>query len=121
MKKMDEVGEIWFGENGNQIPSRKSFLCDVKNGVTAVTIWPYDEVGHNHEANNELKDLGLGGIFNNPKPTRLIERIITLAEKDKNSIILDFFAGSGTTAHAVLKKIKKMVVIEDSSLFSYQS
>lgn len=107
MKKMDEAGEIWFGENGDQIPSRKSFLCDVKNGVTAVTIWPYDEVGHNHEANNELKDLGLGGIFNNPKPTRLIERIITLAEKDKNSIILDFFAGSGTTAHAVLKKNKE--------------
>lgn len=106
MKQMDEANEIWFGENGDQTPSRKSFLCDVKNGVTAVTIWPYDEVGHNHEANNELKELGLGGIFNNPKPTRLIERIITLAERDKNSTILDFFAGSGTTAHAVLKKNK---------------
>ncbi|MBZ6071035.1 site-specific DNA-methyltransferase [Aeromonas schubertii] len=107
MRSMDEGDEIWFGENGEQTPSRKSFLSDVKNGVTAVTIWPYDEVGHNHEANNELKELGLGGIFNNPKPTRLIERIITLAERNKSSIILDFFAGSGTTAHAVLKKNKE--------------
>lgn len=107
MKQMDLGDEIWFGEKGEQTPSRKSFLCDVKSGVTAVTIWPYDEVGHNHEANNELKELGLGGIFNNPKPTRLIERIITLAERDSNSIILDFFAGSGTTAHAVLKKNKE--------------
>ncbi|WP_274878816.1 site-specific DNA-methyltransferase [Vibrio harveyi] len=107
MKQMDQGNEIWFGEKGDQTPSRKSFLCDVKNGVTAVTIWPYDEVGHNHEANNELKELGLGGIFNNPKPTRLIERIITLAERDSNSTILDFFAGSGTTAHAVLKKNKE--------------
>ncbi|PML28911.1 DNA methylase N-4 [Vibrio breoganii] len=107
MKQMDQGNEIWFGEKGDQTPSRKSFLCDVKSGVTAVTIWPYDEVGHNHEANNELKELGLGGIFNNPKPTRLIERIVTLAERDSNSIILDFFAGSGTTAHAVLKKNKE--------------
>ncbi|WP_305829920.1 site-specific DNA-methyltransferase [Photobacterium leiognathi] len=107
MKQMDQGNEIWFGEKGDQTPSRKSFLCDVKSGVTAVTIWPYDEVGHNHEANNELKELGLGGIFNNPKPTRLIERIITLAERDSNSTILDFFAGSGTTAHAVLKKNKE--------------
>lgn len=107
MERMDAENEIWFGENGEQTPSRKSFLCEVKNGVTAVTIWPYDEVGHNHEASNELKELGLGGIFNNPKPTKLIERIITLAERDKNSIILDFFAGSGTTAHSVLKKNKE--------------
>jgi adenine-specific DNA-methyltransferase len=106
MQRMDVENEIWFGENGEQTPSRKSFLCDVKNGVTAVTIWPYDEVGHNHEANNELKELGLGGIFNNPKPTKLIERVITLAERDNTSVILDFFAGSGTTAHSVLKKNK---------------
>jgi adenine-specific DNA-methyltransferase len=107
MEKMDLNNEIWFGENIKQIPSRKSFLCDVKNGVTAVTIWPHDEVGHNHEANNELKELGLGGVFDNPKPTKLIERMITLSEKDKDSIILDFFAGSGTTAQSVMNKNKE--------------
>ena len=57
MRLMDEADEIWFGVDGSQTPSRKSFLCNVKNGVTPVTLWPYDEVGHNHEANSELKAL----------------------------------------------------------------
>lgn len=102
MKKMDQNNEIWFGFDGQQIPSRKSFLCDIKDGVTPVTLWPYDEVGHNHEANNELKSLGLGGIFSNPKPTRLLSRALYLATKP-NDIILDFFSGSATTAHAVMQ------------------
>lgn len=102
MKELEQNNEIWFGDNGNQIPSRKSFLSEVKSGVTPVTIWPYDEVGHNHEANNELKQLDLGGLFTNPKPTRLLNRIIQLA-CDKSSYILDFFSGSATTAHAVMK------------------
>ena len=102
MKQMDEGDEIWFGVNGTQTPSRKSFLCDVKSGVTPVTLWPYEEVGHNHEANNELKALNIGGIFNNPKPTRLIKRALILATQP-NDIILDFFAGSATTAHAIMQ------------------
>lgn len=102
MRTMDESNEIWFGVDGKQIPSRKSFLCDVKDGVTPVTFWPYDEVGHNHEANNELKHLGLTGLFTNPKPTRLIKRALLLSTAT-NDIILDFFAGSGTTAHAVME------------------
>jgi adenine-specific DNA-methyltransferase len=84
-------------------PSRKSFLCDVKEGVTPVTIWPHEEVGHNHEANNELKALLGNGVFDNPKPTRLIRRMLELgAATDGNSVVLDFFAGSGTTGHAVM-------------------
>lgn len=103
MRKMDENNEIWFGTDGTQIPSRKSFLSEVKDGVSPVTIWPYDEVGHNHEANNELKLLGLGGLFNNPKPTRLIRRMLELAtDPNREDIILDFFAGSSTTAHSVM-------------------
>ena len=102
MKRMDENNEIWFGENGTQIPSRKSFLCDVKDGVTPVTLWPYNEVGHNHEANNELKDLKIGGLFNNPKPTKLLKRAIILTT-NADDIILDFFSGSATTAHAVMQ------------------
>ena len=102
MRQMDEADEIWFGNNSNQTPSRKSFLCDVKGGVTPVTLWPYNEVGHNHEANNELKALHLGGLFNNPKPTRLLKRALILTT-NKSDIILDFFAGSGTTAHAALQ------------------
>ena len=104
MRKMDEGNEIWFGEDGTQTPQRKSFLSEVKQGVTPVTLWPYQEVGHNHEANNDLKALGLGGIFDNPKPVRLLQRMIGLATKsDQEHIVLDFFAGSGTTAHAVLE------------------
>ena len=103
MRQMDNGNEIWFGINGKQVPSRKSFLCDVKDGVTPVTIWPYAEVGHNHEANTELKLLELGGLFNNPKPVRLIKRCIFLASaKSSEDIILDFFSGSATTAHAVM-------------------
>ena len=96
------VNEIWFGTDGTQTPSRKSFLCDVKEGVTPVTLWPYDEVGHNHEANNELKTLGIGGLFNNPKPTRLLKRALILAT-NPGDLVLDFFAGSSTTADAVMQ------------------
>lgn len=104
MRQMDEGNEIWFGGDGTQTPQRKSFLCEVKQGVTPVTLWPYQEVGHNHEANNDLKSLGLGGMFDNPKPVRLLQRMISLTTKpDQEHIVLDFFSGSGTTAHAVLE------------------
>jgi len=102
MKFMDDNNEIWFGFDGTQTPSRKSFLSEVKSGVTPVTLWLHDEVGHNHEANNELKTLGIGGYFNNPKPSRLINRALILAT-NTDDIILDFFSGSATTAHAVMQ------------------
>ena len=103
MRGMDEGDEIWFGADAKQTPSRKSFLSEIKDGVVPVTIWRYDEVGHNHEANNELKELGLNGVFDNPKPSRLFKRAIYLASSmEKDDIILDFFAGSSTTASAVM-------------------
>lgn len=103
MRAMDEGSEIWFGTDGKQTPSRKSFLSAIKDGVVPVTIWPYEEVGHNHEANNELKELGLSGVFDNPKPSRLVQRAVFLASSpEKNDIVLDFFAGSATTASAVM-------------------
>ena len=106
MAEMDEAGEIWFGSDGGATPARKSFLSEVKSGVTPVTIWPQEEVGHNHEANSELKDLLGQGVFSNPKPTRLIRRMIelTLSSTNETSVMLDFFAGSGTTGHAVLNQ-----------------
>ena len=107
-KAMDEGDEIWFGMDGRATPSRKTFLSDAKAGVTPITIWLHDEVGHTHEANNELKILDLAGIFDNPKPTRLIQRMLGLTTNTLNSdIILDFFAGSGTTAQAVLAQNKE--------------
>jgi adenine-specific DNA-methyltransferase len=103
MAEMEANNQIWFGSDGQQTPSRKTFLNEAKAGVSPVTIWPYDEVGHNHEANSELKEYGIGGLFDNPKPTRLIERMLTLATNN-DDVVLDFFAGSGTTAEAVMKK-----------------
>jgi adenine-specific DNA-methyltransferase len=104
LKRLDENDEIFFGKDGSSIPSKKSFLSEVKDGITPVTILPYSEVGHTHESNQELKDLGLEGVFQNPKPTRLIERVLQLATSTGgDDIVLDFFAGSGTTGHAVQK------------------
>lgn len=104
LKQLDANDEIWFGEDGKAMPSRKTFLSEAKAGVTPVTIWTYDEVGHNHEANGELKVLGLGGAFDNPKPMRLIQRMLELSTSIAGAeLILDFFSGSGTTAHAVLE------------------
>ena len=106
MARMEDNDEIWFGSNGLTTPSRKTFLADAKPGVSPVTIWPCKEVGHNHEANSELKQLLAQGVFSNPKPTRLVQRIVELAveETDEPCIVLDFFAGSGTTGHSVLKQ-----------------
>lgn len=101
MQRMDDNDEIWFGVDGKQIPQRKSFLIDIKEGVTPITIWKYKEAGHNHEANNEIKELGLTAIFTNPKPTKLI-KLMSQLSTENTDIILDFFAGSCTTAHAVL-------------------
>jgi adenine-specific DNA-methyltransferase len=102
MDKLDRTKEIWFGTDGKGIPSKKSFLAEVKAGVTSTTLWSYQEVGHNHEATEEIKKLLPENPFNNPKPTRLIQRMLNISTS-KNDIILDFFAGSATTAHAVLK------------------
>ena len=93
---------IWFGKSGNNVPSVKRFLSEVKDGMTPLTIWTYDEVGHNQEATKEVRELGVLGC-DSPKPLRLLERIIQIGT-DKDAIIVDFFAGSGTTGHAVMNQ-----------------
>jgi len=95
---------IWFGKNGDGVPRRKTFLSE-SEGVAAWTWWSNDEVGHSQEAKKEIKAILSESeiVFDTPKPTRLIQRILQIAT-DKNSLILDSFAGSGTTGHAVLKQ-----------------
>lgn len=97
-------GRIWFGKDGAGVPRRKTFLSE-SEGVSAWTWWSNDEVGHSQEAKAEVKDILVGAekIFDTPKPTRLIQRILQIAT-DKDSLILDSFAGSGTTGHSVLKQ-----------------
>lgn len=103
-KKLLEENRIWFGESGSNMPRMKRFLSELKEGMVATTLWSYQDVGHNQEGRQEVKKLfDDKGYFDGPKPTRLLSRILQIANTDKDSIILDFFAGSSTTAHAVMK------------------
>ena len=104
MKQMIADNRIWFGEDGNNIPPIKRFLSEVKQGAACQTIWKYEEVGHSQEGKKELKALFPERLpFDTPKPVRLIERILTIGS-DLNSLVLDFFSGSATTAEAVMRK-----------------
>ena len=101
LQELINDNRIWFGNDGNNVPAIKRFLSEVKQGITPLTIWLYEDVGHNQEATQELKKLGITE-FDSPKPVRLIKRVIELSSCTSDDIILDFFAGSCTTAHAVL-------------------
>ena len=104
-RKLDQDGRIWWGSKGSSMPRLKRYLSDVKEGVVPQTLWPHASVGHTQEAKKELVavlDFGRSeDVFDTVKPTRLIKRVLEIAT-DKDSIVLDSFAGSGTTAHAVL-------------------
>lgn len=104
-QELIDDNRIWFGSDGNNVPAVKKFLHEVKDGITPLTIWTYQEVGHNQTAKQELKKLFPDNkdIFETPKPLSLLERVIQIGA-DSDSIIVDFFAGSGTTAHQVLKQ-----------------
>ncbi|MBS3986919.1 MAG: site-specific DNA-methyltransferase [Erysipelothrix sp.] len=107
MKILIENNEIWFGKNGDSKPRRKRFYTDVKQGVCPQTIWKHDEVGHTQEAKQLLKKIldASTDFFATPKTVRLIDRILTII-CENNDIILDSFAGSGTTAHSILNMNK---------------
>lgn len=91
---------VWFGKGGDNIPRFKSFLNELEDGVVPLTIWKYSEVGHNQEATQEVRGLDISG-FDSPKPVRLLRRVLEIGTIS-DGIVLDFFAGSGTTAHAVM-------------------
>src|SRR5690554_13441 len=102
-KEMVEDNRIWFGRDGGNVPRIKRFLSEVQNGIKGQTIWKHTEAGHNQEASQELRKMFNGkALFETPKPVRLISRILYLSTKE-NDIILDFFAGSGTTGEAVMQ------------------
>lgn len=102
-KEMIEDNRIYWGKDGNSVWAPKMFLSEVKNSVTPMTIWKYTEVGHSQDATKRLKELFDGhDYFDYPKPVDLIKRCIQLYSK-KDSIILDFFSGSATTAHSIMQ------------------
>lgn len=95
---------IWFGSDGDGVPRIKRFLSELKyDGMAPTSILFYKEVGHSQEGAKEVTALLEAGAFDGPKPVRLINRLLTLANLSKDSIILDFFSGSATTAHAVMR------------------
>ncbi|MEQ2407109.1 site-specific DNA-methyltransferase [Bacteroides ovatus] len=110
--------QIWFGEDGNSFPRKKRFLSDVQDGRTPNTMWLSEEVGHNQTAAREMKNLFNGNkLFDFPKPVSYL-RQITQILSDVESIVLDFFSGAATTAHAVMQLnaedggIRKFIMVQ---------
>lgn len=102
-EQLDRDRRIWWGKDGNNVPAPKIFLSEVKQGVVPMTIWTYEEAGHTQDAKKELLEAlpEASEVFMTPKPPRLVARIIQLAA-GPDDLVLDSFAGSGTTGHAVL-------------------
>ena len=95
---------IWFGPDGNGVPRIKRFLTDLKHeGMAPTSIMFFKDVGHSQEGAQEVSKLLDGGFFSGPKPQRLMQRLLTLANLKNDSVVLDFFSGSASTAHAVMQ------------------
>ncbi len=106
--KLRTDNRIWFGKTGDNVPSLKIFLSEVQEGVVPLTLWLRTEVGDNESAKKEIKEIfsEIKLPFDTPKPTSLIKRILQISTEN-DSIVLDSFAGSGTTANAVLELNKE--------------
>jgi len=112
LREMDNNDEIWFGVSGDASPSRKTFLSELKiAGTPSPTIWLHTEVGHNHEAREEVKAVNPIDSFSTPKPERLISRILDLAT-ESGDMVLDSFAGSGTTGAVAQKMGRRWIMVE---------
>jgi adenine-specific DNA-methyltransferase len=105
-ERFDELvvdGRIWFGKDGMNVPRVKHFRSESRDGLTPHTLWRADEVGTNEAATKRLNDLLNDETrFDTPKPVDMIKRIIQIGAPESGDIVLDFFAGSGTLAEAVL-------------------
>ncbi|MDD6056450.1 MAG: site-specific DNA-methyltransferase [Helicobacteraceae bacterium] len=122
-EKLKADNRIWFGKNGDSKPQLKQFLSEVQQGVVVKTFWKYDEVGHNQIAKQELKALfaenrrGGGELFSTPKPEALLKRIIEIST-NPGDLVLDFFAGSGTTCAVAHKMGREYIGIEMGEHFN---
>jgi adenine-specific DNA-methyltransferase len=110
-EKQRNLGEIYFGKNGDAMPTRKVYLKDAKQGVIARIWWAYKDVGGNQDAKREIISLFGDSGFITPKPETLIERILTIAT-NPNDLVLDSFAGSGTTGAVAHKMGRRWIMIE---------
>ena len=106
-EQFDQEGRIYWGDGGDNMPRLKRYLSEVKQGVVPQTLWFYEDVGHTQEAKKELLEMvkfqETDNVVDSVKPTRLLRRLLQIATNpDTNDIVLDFFAGTGSTAHAVV-------------------
>lgn len=102
LNKLIDDNQIWFGTDGNSFPRKKRFLSGVKDGRTPSTLWLSDEVGHNQTATREVKSMFDDKVFDFPKPVSYIIQMLMVGTV-KDSLIIDFFAGSSTTAHSIMQ------------------
>lgn len=110
-ESMISDGLIWFGVDGNSRPAVKKFLSDVAKGVIPQTIWEHEEVGHNQESSREVRALFPVNPFATPKPERLLSRILSLST-NPGDLVLDSFAGSGTTGAVAHKMGRRWIMVE---------
>ena len=109
--ELDAENRIWWGKGGDSIPQLKRFLADVKQGVVPQTLWPYEEVGHTQDAKKEIVALFGEDVFGTPKPEKLMKRVIEIATNPCD-LVLDSFAGSGTTGAVAHKMGRRWIMVE---------
>ncbi|MGR9015141.1 MAG: site-specific DNA-methyltransferase, partial [Gammaproteobacteria bacterium] len=112
-QEMDNDKRIWWGKNGENVPRIKRFLAEVMEGIVPQSIWLHDEVGHTQEAKKEVMAVvpGAENVFQTPKPERLIRRILELST-NPDDLVLDSFAGSGTTGAVAQKMGRRWIMVE---------
>ena len=102
LQEMEMDNRIFLDPNGKKAPQRKTFWSEINDRMPPISFWKYEDFGSTRQSNLELSQLLTKGVFQNPKPVKLIRKILEIIS-DKDDIILDFFAGSGTTAQAVME------------------
>ena len=111
IEKLKEDGRLWFGQKGDNLPRLKKYLNEMEGGVTPQSIWFHNEVGNNQESKKEILQINAGTVFDTPKPERLINRILHLATVP-GDLVLDSFAGSGTTGAVAHKMGRRWIMVE---------
>ena len=111
LEELDRSGQLWFGKTGKSVPTRKSYLSEVKQTVVPVTLWLHEEVGSNHDAKNEIRNIFKEIYFDTPKPESLLRRVLEIAT-NHGDLVLDSFLGSGTTAAVAHKMGRRYIGVE---------